>query len=338
MSKRSRPSGWSKGERNRYSDNFVGRLIPLLESPAYRALSLAAHRVLSRIEIELGHHGGQDNGKLPVTYKQFVDYGVDRHAIAPALSELEALGFIEITKHWPSGDSFKWINWFRLTYRPAEGVPSDGSHEWRRIADAGTAEAIAKQARATGRNPGLRRSKALERKGHGEPAPSSANPSGSTGLEPYGKNYFSVGENHTDLGGGKPPRQVLKALNPLERNGDGEHAPPPAKSAISTDSVLTDGKVGSGGKTHTPSRSRVKTARTGPMEVRAVNWPETAPETASRPSFGVGGSILARFRRRCPVCNASTKGQRSSARFCSAACRQAASYRRRKTQQERSWR
>jgi Type III restriction enzyme, res subunit len=43
--------------------------------------SLSAHRALARIEIELAHHGGNDNGKLPVTFDDFVQYGVRRHSI-----------------------------------------------------------------------------------------------------------------------------------------------------------------------------------------------------------------------------------------------------------------
>jgi hypothetical protein len=31
--------------------------------------------VISRIEIELAHHGGNDNGQLPVTTDDFVEYG-----------------------------------------------------------------------------------------------------------------------------------------------------------------------------------------------------------------------------------------------------------------------
>ena len=53
--------------------------------------------MLSRIEIEFLHHGGKDNGKLPVTYEQFVEYGMDRAGIAPAIRETEALGFIEVS-------------------------------------------------------------------------------------------------------------------------------------------------------------------------------------------------------------------------------------------------
>jgi hypothetical protein len=51
--------------RNKISGQFASRLIEMLESPAYRALSQAAHRALSRIEIEFAHHGGTENGKLP---------------------------------------------------------------------------------------------------------------------------------------------------------------------------------------------------------------------------------------------------------------------------------
>src|SRR4029077_643125 len=117
-----------------YSSTFAGRLGEMLESRAYRVLSLAAHRVLSRIEIEFLHHGGKDNGKLPVTYEQFVEHGMNRAGIAPAIRETEALGFIEVTERGCAGNAdARRPNLFRLTYRNAEGVLSDGSHEWRRI-------------------------------------------------------------------------------------------------------------------------------------------------------------------------------------------------------------
>ena|ERR1700722_10340332 len=82
---------------NKISGQFAARLIEMMESPAYRVLSLSAHRVLSRIEVEWAHHGGQDNGQLPVTFDDFVAYGLHRTAIGPALAELEALGFIVVT-------------------------------------------------------------------------------------------------------------------------------------------------------------------------------------------------------------------------------------------------
>ena len=47
------------GRRNSISEAWAARSIEMLESPAYRVLSLSAHRALSRIEVEFAHHGGQ---------------------------------------------------------------------------------------------------------------------------------------------------------------------------------------------------------------------------------------------------------------------------------------
>jgi hypothetical protein len=60
--------------RNRLNGQWSPRLIEMLRSPAYRALSLSGHRVVSRIEIELADHGGNDNGRLPVTKQDFVEH------------------------------------------------------------------------------------------------------------------------------------------------------------------------------------------------------------------------------------------------------------------------
>jgi hypothetical protein len=81
--------------RNLINDQWSPRRREMLESPAYRVLSQSAHRVLSRIELELCHHGGNDNGQLPVTFENFVEYGIDRASVAPALREGEALGFFQ---------------------------------------------------------------------------------------------------------------------------------------------------------------------------------------------------------------------------------------------------
>ena len=89
-----------------------------LRSPAYRVLSLSARRLLDRMEIELADHGGTDNGKLPVTYDDFERYGIHRHAVGPAIRELVALGFVEITEVGRAGNAeWRKPNVFRLTYR-----------------------------------------------------------------------------------------------------------------------------------------------------------------------------------------------------------------------------
>jgi hypothetical protein len=104
--------------RTTIGGQFAPRLIEMLESPAYRALSLSAHRVLARLEIELGHHGGTDNGRLPVTYTDFQSYGIERKSIPPALREVQALGFVRITERGrPSKSDFdRHPNYFELTY------------------------------------------------------------------------------------------------------------------------------------------------------------------------------------------------------------------------------
>ena len=120
----------------------------MLESPAHSVLSLSARKVLDRLEIELAHHGGTDNGSLPVTYDQFQTFGIDRQAIAPAIRELVALGFIEITRAGRAGNAeYRLPNLFRLTYRPCAGERGDGTHEWRRIKEDAAAKLIAKAAR-----------------------------------------------------------------------------------------------------------------------------------------------------------------------------------------------
>jgi hypothetical protein len=139
----------SRYRKNRIAGQFSARTIEMMESPAYRVLSLAARRALDRIEIEHAHHGGRDNGKLPVTYDQFHAYGIHRHAIAPALRELVALGFIEVTERGRAGNAeWRSPNKFRLTNRQLDSGGDKPTDEWRRIKTDEEAKLIAKTARA----------------------------------------------------------------------------------------------------------------------------------------------------------------------------------------------
>jgi len=74
---------------------WTARPIEMLESPAYRVLSKTGHRLLALLEAELARRGGEGNGHLVLTYKDCVGSGIDRHAIHPALLEVQALGFVE---------------------------------------------------------------------------------------------------------------------------------------------------------------------------------------------------------------------------------------------------
>jgi hypothetical protein len=139
--------------RSQILGQFAPRLIEMLESPAFRVLSLSAHRVLNRIEIEMAHHGGTENGRLAVTYDDFEAYGIHRHAIASAIREAVALGFVEVTEKGRAGNAeHRKSSRYRLTYRHAKGLPGDGTHEWRKAAsDLAEAEKIAKLARQQAR-------------------------------------------------------------------------------------------------------------------------------------------------------------------------------------------
>jgi hypothetical protein len=64
--------------RNSINGQFAARRIEMLESPAYRVLSRSGHMVISRVEIELAAHGGNDNGRLPFIPEDFVEYGTHR--------------------------------------------------------------------------------------------------------------------------------------------------------------------------------------------------------------------------------------------------------------------
>jgi hypothetical protein len=106
-----------KQRSKRIGEQFVSLRVSMLRSPAYRALSLSARRVLNRIEIEHMAHGGVENGKLPVTYEHFAEYGIHKDAIAPAIRQCAELGFLEITERgWAGHAEFRRPNLYRLTY------------------------------------------------------------------------------------------------------------------------------------------------------------------------------------------------------------------------------
>jgi hypothetical protein len=131
--------------RNKFEGQFAGRLIAMLESPAWASLTLTARRVLDRLEIELAKHGGNDNGKLVVTYEQFIAFGIDKNSIAAAIRELEALGFVE-AEHGKAGNrEYRWPSSYRLTYHDVGRAKP--TNEWKRIKTTEEADGIADAAR-----------------------------------------------------------------------------------------------------------------------------------------------------------------------------------------------
>jgi hypothetical protein len=134
--------------RNSISGQFSARLIEMLKSPAYRVLSRSAHMVIARVEIELAHHGGNDNGRLPITNEDFIAYGMDRSSVAPAIREAEALGFISIARGRGGNAEHRTPSMFGSTFsqhrNSGRSPPTDN---WRRIKTIDEAEQIARAAR-----------------------------------------------------------------------------------------------------------------------------------------------------------------------------------------------
>jgi hypothetical protein len=129
---------------------FCWRSLEMMQSFAYRVLSLSARRVMDRLEIEfeLKRRNPQANGFLMCTYNDFVDYGVERNAIAPAVRELVALGSIEVTCKGSAGNAeHRQPTLFLITYRHAgfDYMLKDG---WKRVKSLTEAEAVARSARA----------------------------------------------------------------------------------------------------------------------------------------------------------------------------------------------
>jgi hypothetical protein len=200
---KNRSDGKTVRRNKMFSGQWSARPIDLLNSPAYRVLTRGAHMVMSRIEIELRNHGGRDNGKLPVTFENFVEYGMDRHAIAPAIRELEALGIIRVTERGRAGNAeFRTPNLFFLTFANAR----DGCappNDWQRIKTMEEAEQMARAARqskfSVGKTPTENR-KSKKQKSSG------------------GKRTASVGETHTEndqVPVGKTPTTAPVRFPPL---------------------------------------------------------------------------------------------------------------------------
>jgi hypothetical protein len=300
--RRSKPSVWSEGTRQRISGNFAPRLYELLRSPAYRALSLAAHRVMSRIEIELAKHGTrvrQFNGRLPVTYKQFVEYGVPRRLIAPALRELVAQGFLQITQIGCGGNAeFKQMNLYRITYRPAEGAPGDGSHEWRLISD--------DQAKANARRAEQERIESWK-------TPRKRNHNYATTVTAtVTKNIFPVpasGTGRVPASGTRYRHKPSQAPKPAKPSQTPETPTIAASPRISSPNGVTDVTVDRVPDAGTPSRVWVGSDTPAQSSVTVIRWPDGA---APRPR-----------PRRCP-CGQPIGMKRPTARFCSHKCQQRA--------------
>jgi hypothetical protein len=138
----------SRRRKTSIDGQFVAHRLAMIESDAWRALTLPARRVLDRLEIEHAHHGGMENGALICTFDDFARAGVRRQSVARAIRDLEKLGFIEVTQRGRrAAGEFYLPSRYRLTYLHTKtGGPTD---EWRRVSGQIVAE-------LQNRNPGAK--------------------------------------------------------------------------------------------------------------------------------------------------------------------------------------
>jgi hypothetical protein len=76
---------------------FVWLHVEVMESPHWCGLSINARRILDRLLIENNQHRSEKNGQLQVSFDQFVEHGVGRRFVRPALKELVSLGLLTIS-------------------------------------------------------------------------------------------------------------------------------------------------------------------------------------------------------------------------------------------------
>jgi hypothetical protein len=129
------PDAETPQRRRRIAEQFSPRTVAMQKSAPYRVLNNSERMMLDRIEIELANHGGKDNGRLPVTSKDFEEYGIRRALIAPSRRALVALGFIVFSPGQVAATAAKRRpSMFGLTYRHI-GEAKEPTHNWRKIGD-----------------------------------------------------------------------------------------------------------------------------------------------------------------------------------------------------------
>ena len=116
-----------RGKRDRITEAFVAHRLSMRRSPAWKVLPDHARRVMAAIEDEHMAHGGAQNGALVCTYVDFQAAGVPRKAIALALRQLEALGFIRVVERGrPAISEYRSPSRYQLTYVHGRSVMRDG--------------------------------------------------------------------------------------------------------------------------------------------------------------------------------------------------------------------
>jgi hypothetical protein len=138
--------------------SFVMLTADFKKSPAYRAASLTARRILDCMEIEYMRCHGQNNGELVMTGAMVRAAGINHRLIPAGMREVQALLLCMKTQQGRAGNAaWRRPNKFNITYLPTfkfngskyDTIPA--TDEWRQITE-DDAQMIAKGARRQGSN------------------------------------------------------------------------------------------------------------------------------------------------------------------------------------------
>lgn len=87
-------------------------------------------RILDRLMLEHMAHGGAENGRLRVSHRQFIKFGVTKNRVATSIRSLQEWGLICVTVAETDG-TIRGYYMYRLTFLPADYQKP--TNEWRTI-------------------------------------------------------------------------------------------------------------------------------------------------------------------------------------------------------------
>ncbi len=125
----------------------------ILISPAWRALTLNARRLIDRILLEHMAHAGTQNGALRITYDDFVIAGLpSRNAVAQAIRLTETLGLVDVPLRGRRSYGGGHIaSEYELTWLPRWNGER-ASNRWKQVTSADHAARIVRLARVARAN------------------------------------------------------------------------------------------------------------------------------------------------------------------------------------------
>jgi hypothetical protein len=104
---------------------FVKLPRDLLDSSAWRELSINARRLIDFLLIEHMRHGGRRNGFLLAPRRHLAEFGIGRHFITGAIEEVERAGLVDCRRGVGRTPSIYSLTWLPLS----DG--SEPSNRWR---------------------------------------------------------------------------------------------------------------------------------------------------------------------------------------------------------------